>query len=177
MLRPDKGITETVQSKRNCHITVAVPFYMQVIWTGNACYYYPQRSLHRHENRHPPHADPAAAVPGMGDHLRGAIQHPRKSGTALWPMPISRNWSLPSCADMCGCPRQAARRRHPTRRMPDGGSRPIPQQAITARSHLMGRKACAHEDIVYGLFSEYLPLRPEPQGQIGLYVSQRSRRQ
>ena len=29
----------------------------------------------------------------------------------------------------------------------------------------MGRKACAHEDIVYGLFSEYLPLRPEPQGQ------------
>ena len=25
----------------------------------------------------------------------------------------------------------------------------------------MGRKACAHEDIVYGLFSEYLPLRPE----------------
>ena len=42
---------------------------------------------------------------------------------------------LASCADMCGCPRQAARRRHPTRRMPDGGSRPIPQQAITARSH------------------------------------------
>lgn len=83
MLRPDKGITETVQSKRNCHITVAVPFYMQVIWTGNACYYYPQRSLHRHENRHPPHADPAAAVPGMGDHLRGAIQHPRKADRSV----------------------------------------------------------------------------------------------
>ena len=36
----------------------------------------------------------------------------------------------------------------------------------------MGRKACAHEDIVYGLFSEHLPFRPEPQGQSGLYVSQ-----
>ena len=63
------------------------------------------------------------------------------------------------------------------KRLPDGGIRPIPQQTIPARSHLMGRKACAHEDIVYGLFSEYLPLRPEPQGQSGLYVSQRSRRQ
>ena len=42
---------------------------MQVIWTGNACYYYPQRSLHRHEDRHPPHADPAAAVSGKGYYL------------------------------------------------------------------------------------------------------------
>ena len=63
------------------------------------------------------------------------------------------------------------------KRLPDGGIRPIPQQTIPARSHLMGRKACAHEDIVYGLFSEHLPFRPEPQGQSGLYVSQRSRRQ
>lgn len=63
------------------------------------------------------------------------------------------------------------------KRLPDGGIRPIPQQTIPARSHLMGRKACVHEGIVYGLFSEYLPFRPEPQGQSGLYVSQRSRRQ
>lgn len=67
---------------------------------------------------------------------------------------------------------EAHRPRHLTRWLPGKGNKTHAQTIIPTRSRQMVRAACVHEEIAHGLFSKHLPLQPEPQGQIGLYVPQ-----